>query len=71
MVNERTLDDFRSGRMVIPLDRQLCLALYAIEHVPNARRLGFALRGQVEAEIALGSESTEVHDSPPISHRWP
>lgn len=65
------LAEFRSGRVQLPLDRQLCLALYAIERVPRARRAGFTLRAQVEAEIALASDSTETHAAPPVTHRWP
>lgn len=71
VVNEPMLAGYRAGRVPVPLDRQLCLALYAIEHVPSARRAAFALRAQVEAEIALATDATEVHDTPPISHRWP
>lgn len=71
VVTEEMLAGYRGGRLPIPIDRQLCLALYAIEHVPAARRAGFTLRAQVEAEIALARASTEVHDAPPVSHRWP
>lgn len=66
-----TLESFRLGRARMPLDRQLCLALVAIEHVPVARRAGFALRSQVEAELAMAATLTETHDQPPVSHRWP
>lgn len=71
VVSERVLAHYRSGRIPVPLDRQLCLALYVIEHVPAARRAAFTLRAQVEAEVALARGATEVHRAPPISHRWP
>lgn len=69
--DEATLESFRLGTRRIPLDRQLCLALVAIEHVPAARRAGFALRSQVEAEVAVAAIRTESHAQPPVSHRWP
>lgn len=71
VVPEPLVAEFRSGRIQLPLDRQLCLALYAIAHVPRARRAAFTLRAQVEAEIALASDSTETHSTPPVTHRWP
>lgn len=70
LVSEPLLDEYRSGRLRMPLDRQLCLALIAIEHLPAARRAGHALRAQIRAEIALESDATEVHSSPPIQRRW-
>ena len=66
-----TLESFRLGRTKMSLDRQLCLALVAIEHVPVARRAGFALRSQVEAELAVAATLTETHAQPPVTHRWP
>ena len=71
VVSERRLASFRSGRMKVPLERQLCLALFAIERSPVARRAGFALRAQVEAEMAVASTRTETHNEPPVIHRWP
>lgn len=69
--DEAMLESFRLGRAKMPLDRQLCLALVAIERVPAARRAAFALRAQVEAELAVAATLTETHDQPPVSHRWP
>jgi hypothetical protein len=66
-----TLEAYRLGRRKMPLERQLCLALVAIERVPAARRAGFALRSQVEAELAVAATLTETHDQPPVTHRWP
>lgn len=71
VVTRETLESYRSGRVKIPLERQLCIALLAIERAPAARRAGFALRAQVEAEIAVAATRTETHDSPPVCHRWP
>ncbi len=71
VADEAVLESYRLGRVRMPLERQLCLALVAIEGVPAARRAGFALRAQVEAELAVASTLTETHDAPPVSHRWP
>jgi hypothetical protein len=70
LVSEPMLEEYRSGRLRIPLDRQLCLALIAIEQLPDARRAGHALRAQIRAEIALGTDATEVHQAPRVSRRW-
>ena len=71
VVSERTLAAYRSGHMKVPLERQLCLALFAMERSPVVRRAGFALRSQVEAEMAVASTRTETHNEPPVIHRWP
>lgn len=69
--DEATVEAYRLGRSRMPLERQLCLALVAIDRVPVARRAGYALRAQVEAELAVAATLTETHDQPPVSHRWP
>lgn len=71
VVSDRTLAAYRSGHTKVPLERQLCLALFAIERSPVARRSGFALRAQVEAEMAVAATRTETHNEPPVIHRWP
>ncbi len=71
VVSDRTLAAYRSGQTKVPLERQLCLALFAIERSPVVRRAGFALRSQVEAEMAVASTRTETHNEPPVIHRWP
>lgn len=70
LVSEPMLEEYRSGRLRIPVDRQLCVALVAIERLPEVRRAGHALRAQIQAEIALATDATEVHGAPPPSHRW-
>lgn len=71
VVSDRTLAECRSGHARVPLERQLCLALLACELSPLTRRAGFALRAQVEAQMAVGTTRTETHNEPPVSHRWP
>jgi hypothetical protein len=46
---------FADASRVIPLDRQLCLALYIINNVPALAREGHGLRGQVESAIRVES----------------
>lgn len=70
VTDQATLDACRLGRTRMPLERQLCLAVVAIERLPAARRAGFALRAQVEAELAVAATRGVTHDQPPISHRW-
>lgn len=70
VVNDRTLEAYRSGRTKIPLQRQLCLALIGMEQ-PAVRRAAFALRAQVEAEMAVESTRTQTHNGPPVTNRWP
>jgi hypothetical protein len=57
VVRPETLRDFRSGEKPMPLERQLCLALLMIGLAPKYARMGYALRGQVEAATHFGSRS--------------
>ena len=63
------LDAYLDESAAIPLDRQLCLALFVIDRVPPLSRLGQRLRGQVKAAIAFNEHATLVHTSPPPSAR--
>ncbi len=56
-----TLEHYLNGREPMPLDRQLCLALFLIEHVPPLARQGRQLRGQVQAAAAFHARETEPH----------
>ena len=53
VVTGRTLDAFVAGRVAIPLDRQLLLALLVIERVPSLARQGHQLKGQVAGALAF------------------
>jgi hypothetical protein len=63
------LEAYRSGLIPMPLDRQLCLALFVIEKVPALARLGYQLRGQVQAAVAFETGATTTHSTPPPSVR--
>lgn len=65
LVTPRALDAFLEGRRVMPLDRQLCLALLVIDRVPSLARQGHALRAQVAAAIAYESHVTATHEDYP------
>lgn len=60
-VTPATIDGYLSGEIPIPLERQLCLALFVIENVPALARAGHMLRGQVTAAIAFQAHTTVVH----------
>jgi hypothetical protein len=68
VVRPATLDSYICGTVPIPLERQLCLALYLIEHVPELARQGHQLRGQVAAAIAFQEHATVVHSDGPPTH---
>jgi len=71
VVSEATVSDYVSGERPIPLDRQLCLAVFVIEKVPPLARWGHRLRGQVEASMRFQSRVTETHLSAPPDRHWP
>jgi hypothetical protein len=70
VVKRSALDSYLSGSLTIPLDRQLCLALFAIERVPSLARLGHQLLGQVAATTAFQAGSTATHLQPPPPARF-
>ncbi len=59
------IDKFIEGKLSMPLDRQLCLALFVIEKVPPLARLGYQLRGQVKAAMAFEAHLTATHSTSP------
>jgi len=59
------IDKFLDGSLPMPLDRQLCLALFVIERVPTLSRLGYQLRGQVKAAASFEAHTTATHASSP------
>ena len=62
--------EYQAG-LVIPIERQMLLAAYAIELSPKYARLGYGLRGQIRATIAFAARETETHSaSPPPRTRW-
>jgi hypothetical protein len=65
IVSPAALDSYLHGTVPIPLERQLCLALYVIEHIPELARQGHQLRGQVAAAIAFQEHATVVHSHAP------
>jgi hypothetical protein len=67
VIKRRTLDSLLSGSVEIPLERQLCLALFVIEHVPALARLGYQLRGQVIAAMAFQERGPTAHLESPSS----
>ena len=71
MVSAETIERYRSGRLAMPIERQLLLATFMIERVPAYARFGHLLRGQIRATIAFQSRETEIHPSAPPSPRWP
>lgn len=70
MVREPTLDEYRRGRVPIPIEAQILLAAFAIERVPKYARLGYQLRGTLRARIAFAAGETKTHLGPPPSARW-
>jgi hypothetical protein len=66
VVPPRELARYRAGKFVMPLDRQLCLALLLIERVPKSARLGHRLRAQVIAAMDYEAGTTRTHDAPPL-----
>lgn len=61
-----TVDGYLSGTIAIPLERQLCLALFVVEKIPSLARSGHLLHGQVRAAIAFHQHSTAVHQTAPV-----
>ena len=73
MATPKLLGEYRAGRAV-PIERQMLLAVYAIERAPAYARLGHLLRGQIRAAIAFAARDTEIHRGPPPFRprdRWP
>jgi len=65
VVSVAELQRYLSGSAPIPLDRQLCLALFVIKNVPTLAREARGLHGQVCAAIAYEAHETETHATAP------
>lgn len=65
LVPATTITAYRTGRRVMSLERQLLLAVFAIELDPYHARLGHRLRGQIGARIAFDAGETVRHSTPP------
>ena len=65
VVSRSTLHDYLSGNVPVPLERQLCLALFVIERVPELAREGHQLRAQVAAAISFQEHATVTHRHAP------
>ena len=70
VVSRATLHAYLSGTLSMPLERQLCLALFVIEHIPTFARQGHQLRAQVAAAIAFQEHTTAIHGQPPPTTRF-
>jgi len=70
VVTEETLDLYLADSLAIPLDRQLCLALFVIERVPQLARAAHQLRAQVGAALAYDARETTIHMSQPPRAGW-
>jgi hypothetical protein len=64
------LATFAADQAEMPLDRQLCLALFVIENVPPLARRGHQLRAQIAAAARFRAKETARHNTPPPSQRW-
>jgi hypothetical protein len=62
VISPRLLEKYLDQEREIPLDRQLCVALFAIERIPELRREGHALHGQVMAAMSYTQRATKTHD---------
>ena len=65
VVPERRLVGYLTETEPMPLDRQLCLALFVIDRLPPLARQGHRLLGQVRAAMAFSEHRTATHLSAP------
>jgi phage gp36-like protein len=61
VVSAEMIDAYLAMRLAIPLERQLCLALFTIDRTPMYARAGQRLRAQVLAAIAFHAHATLSH----------
>ena len=72
VITPHQLEKYRSGRFAMPPERQLCLALFALEAVPRLASECRALRAQLLAAAAYNAGETITHNGPPVRHlRFP
>lgn len=67
VTDERTIGQYMSGALAMPMERQICLARFLIEHVPALRRHGHNLLSRVRARLAYETAETLVHRQAPNS----
>ena len=64
VVTENMIALYMSGTVDMPLERQLCLARFLIDHVPPLARIGRNMLGQVQAAIEFRESQTVTHTHP-------
>jgi hypothetical protein len=67
VVSERTLAQYAAGEVMIPAERQLCLAHFLVDNVPALAREGRNLVGKAQAQIRFRSTDTVTHQTMPVS----
>ena len=70
VVSRTRLHAYLSGIEAMPFERQLCLARFVIENLPDFARQGHQLRAQVAAAIAFQDRATETHRQAPSTMRF-
>ncbi|MEO9034314.1 MAG: hypothetical protein ABI442_02330 [Gemmatimonadaceae bacterium] len=55
VVSPKQIDAYADGRAAMPLDRQLCLALFVVETIPALVTIGRQLREAVAARMSVKS----------------
>ena len=72
VITVNILAAYRYGGLPMPLERQLCLALFMTRLEGKYARLGIQLRDQVRAAMAFHGGMTSTHmEAPPPGSRWP
>lgn len=69
-ISDAALNAYATESESMPLDRQLCLALFVIECIPPLARAGHQLRSQVAAAMSYQAGHTQTHLQGPPSHRF-
>jgi hypothetical protein len=67
VVDARTIGQYVSGEIDMPLDRQICFARLLVDRVPSFARRGRNLLGQIAASIEYANSQTELHNHGPVS----
>ena len=67
VVTERTIARYLAGEIAIPVERQLCIAHFLIDNVPELGRRGRNLVGKVQAQIRYRNTDTVTHGQMPAS----
>jgi hypothetical protein len=69
VIRPKTLAEYQAGTTPMPLDRQLCLALVAIEKAPAHARDGYRLREQVRAATGYEQRMLSPNDGALVQPR--